>query len=181
MAFSASETGVVAYKTITKNNVPDSLGWLDQSGRLLERLGPFPFERFGIVTLSPDGTHLAMQAGRGPDPQSDIWLFDLARRLPTQLTFADGTDRAMVWSSDGQQVAFTSLRAEAPGIYSKAVRGERPEELLLPSMDRLWEEHWPTTGRIWHRSSFSPIGPPCCTRDRTDVDVCRSPAESDAR
>jgi eukaryotic-like serine/threonine-protein kinase len=144
MAFSASETGVVAYKTITNNNVPDSLGWLDRSGRLLERLGPFPFERFGIVTLSPDGTHLAMQTGRGPDPQSDIWIFDLARRLPTQLTFADGTDRAMVWSPDGQQVAFTSLRAEAPGIYSKAVRGERPEELLLPSKDRIWEEHWPT-------------------------------------
>ena len=30
MAFSASETGVVAYKTITKNNVPDSLGWLNR-------------------------------------------------------------------------------------------------------------------------------------------------------
>jgi eukaryotic-like serine/threonine-protein kinase len=144
MAFSASDTGVVAYKTITKDNVPDSLGWFDRSGNLIERLGPFPFEQFGIVTLSPDGTHLAMQAGRGPDPRSDIWLFELARRLPTQLTFADGTDRAMVWSPNSQQIAFTSLRSEAPGIYSKAARGDRPEELLLPSKDRLWEEHWPT-------------------------------------
>jgi Tol biopolymer transport system component len=144
MAFSVSETGVVAYKTIAKGNVPDSLGWVDRSGQLVERVGPFPFERFGIVTLSPDGTHLAMQAGRGPDPRSDVWLFELARRLPSQLTFADGTDRAMVWSPDSQQVAFTSLRSEAPGIYSMAARGDRSEELLLPSKDRLWEEHWPT-------------------------------------
>ena len=116
--------------------MPDSLGWFDRSGRLLERLGPFPFEQFQFVTLSPDQTHLAMQTFRGRDPRFRHLDFRSRPPLADPAYTRVRTDRAPVWSPDSRRVAFVSLRAEAPGIYSKVVDGERPEELLLRSRTR---------------------------------------------
>jgi eukaryotic-like serine/threonine-protein kinase len=144
LAYSVSSTGVLAYKTDPLSDLPDRIGWFDRNGRLVETIGPFPFRTFGGVALSQQGTQLAMQSPRGPAPRSEIWLFDLIRRRPTQFTFGNGSDRAPVWSLDGQRVVFASLRGEGPGMYLKGVGGERPEELLLPSNTPDWDEHWPT-------------------------------------
>ena len=145
LPFSVSQTGVLAYKTNPLEGLPHRIGWFDRTGRMLEEIGPFPFENFGGVTLSPDGKHLAMQSPSGLDPDSDIWLFDLPERRPVQLTFSNGPDRAPVWSPDSQRVVFASQRPDGPGMYLKGVGGDRPEELLLRSTAAAsWEEHWPT-------------------------------------
>ena len=73
----------------------------------------------------------------------DIWTFDLVRRQATQVTFADGADRAPVWSPDGKRLVFASLRPEGPGMYVKAIDRDAPEELVMSSDVRDWEEHWP--------------------------------------
>jgi hypothetical protein len=144
LAYSVSTTGVLAYKTNPLEGLPDRVGWFDRTGHLLEPLGPFPFETFAGVALSPDGRQLAMQTLRGAAPNSEIWLFDLIRGRPIQFTFSDGSDRAPVWSPDGQRVVFASQRREGPGMYVKGAGGERPEELLLQSTTLDWEEHLPT-------------------------------------
>jgi eukaryotic-like serine/threonine-protein kinase len=142
-AYSVSTTGVLAYKT-NPLALPDKIGWFDRAGHALGPIGPFPFETFSGVALSPDGTQLAMQSPRGQAPTSEIWLFDLNLRRPAQFTFSDGSDRAPVWSPDGQRVVFASQRSEEPGMYVKSAGGERHEELLLRSDSVDWEEHWPT-------------------------------------
>jgi eukaryotic-like serine/threonine-protein kinase len=144
LAYSVSTTGVLAYKTNPLEGLPDRLGWFDRTGRPLEPIGPFPFETFGGVALSPTGTQLALQTLRGAAPNSELWLFDLIRRRPSQFTFSGGSDRAPVWSPDNQRVVFASQRREGPGMYVKGAGGERPEELLLRSDTPGWDEHWPT-------------------------------------
>jgi Tol biopolymer transport system component len=142
-SFSVSDNGVLAY-AIPPPPTTFDLSWFDREGRALGTIGPFPFETFGGVELSPDGTRLAMQSPRGPGPRSEIWLFDLAQNRATQLTFADGADRSPIWSPDGKQLAFASLRSAAPGLYQKPAGGAQPEQLLLPSRITWRDEHWPS-------------------------------------
>jgi serine/threonine protein kinase/Tol biopolymer transport system component len=148
-SFSVSDNGVLAYATPPAQTTID-LGWFDREGHPLGTVGPFPFETFGGVELSPDGTRLAMQSPRGPGPSSEVWLFDLGQNRATQLTFADGSDRDPIWSLDGKQLAFASLRPGAPGMYRKLAGGAQPEQLLLASTITWREEHWP--------SDWSPSG-----------------------
>jgi eukaryotic-like serine/threonine-protein kinase len=120
------------------------LSWFDRTGRLLETIRSLPFGGFASVNLSPDGTQIAMQSPVGPDPNADIWLFDVAQRRSTQLTFAEGSDRVPIWSPDGQWLVFASLRSGAPGMYRKRASGEQPEERLLASRNVIRDEHWPS-------------------------------------
>jgi Tol biopolymer transport system component len=83
-----------------------------------------------------------MQSPSGQSRESEIWIYDLVRRTPIQLTFSEGADRKPVWSPDGQRIVFASLRNGAPGLYVTAAGGG-PEERLLPAESRIWEEHWP--------------------------------------
>jgi eukaryotic-like serine/threonine-protein kinase len=142
-SFSVSDNGVLAYATRAAETTFD-LVWFDRQGRALGTVGPFPFETFGGVELSPDGMRLAMQSPRGPGPRSEIWLFDLVQNRASQLTFAEGSDRDPLWSPDGRRLAFSSLRSQAPGMYQKLAGGGEPEELLLRSRITWRDEHWPT-------------------------------------
>jgi Tol biopolymer transport system component len=142
-SFSVSDNGVLAY-AMPPAPPAFALAWFDRDGHTLGPVGPFPFETFGGVELSPDGTRLAMQSYRALDTRSDIWTFDLVQNRATQLTFADGSDRGAIWSPDGQQLAFASLRPGAPGMYQKPAGGAQPEQLLLPSQITWREEHWPS-------------------------------------
>jgi hypothetical protein len=142
-SFSVSANGVLAYAT-PPTPTTFHLEWFDREGHALGTVGPFPFETFSGVELSPDGTRLAMQSHRAADRRSDIWLFDLIQNRATQLTFAEGSDRGPIWSPDGKQLAFASLRPGAPGMYQKPAGGAQPEQLLLPSQITWREEHWPS-------------------------------------
>ena len=134
--FRSRQWGLVD-KGMTGESLPDCLAWFDRSGRLVERLGPFPFGSFGVAELSPNGTQLAMQSPGGDHPRSDIWLFDTVRGQQTQLTFSEGPDRA---TRSGRLMAsewrLLPDRPDAPGLYLKSTESDQPEELLFRSKRR---------------------------------------------
>jgi eukaryotic-like serine/threonine-protein kinase len=152
---SVSENGVLAYAADPAVDV--RLAWVDRAGRPIGLVGPFPFGSYAAPELSPDGSQIAVESIPRPHTQSapwineEIWVFDLARGRSTQLTFDTASDERPVWSPDGSQVAFSSRRSGAEGLYRKAVSNESPEELLLRAVGGSvpWPWQWSSHGIVY--------------------------------
>jgi len=78
--------------------------------------------------LSPDGTRLAV-CQLGP-AGLDVWVYDIARGVPTRLTFGEADDCPAVWSPDGEQVIFSSAANGALDLYRKRADGSGEVERL---------------------------------------------------
>ena len=100
--FSLSTDGTLVYVPGTEPK--RTLVWVDRQGH--EEAVPAPPRPYSWVRVSPDGTRLAMEVQDRRN--TDVWIYDLARNTPTQLTFALEADRCPIWTPDGQRVVFRS-------------------------------------------------------------------------
>lgn len=101
----------------------------DRSGRILSRVGQPGL--YVQPSISPDGSKIAVIR---TDPQTgtgDIWAFDIATGKSTAVTSDPLPENAPVWSPDGKQVAYVSMRNNFAGIYRKPWTGQGTEEQLF--------------------------------------------------
>jgi Tol biopolymer transport system component len=104
--------------------------WFDRDGKALGALG-LP-TNYGSVALAPDGKRVATDR-IDVTGNSDIWVLDAARSVPTRFTFDPETDSGPVWSPDGARLIFASNRGASRGyeIYQKDAGGSGNEQPLL--------------------------------------------------
>ena len=138
---SVSSSGALAYRKGTAGSA--QFAWYDRTGHLLGRVGN-PDDYLGVA-LSPDGSHVAydkpaQEGGR------QIWILDLARGIPTRLTFQPRGARSPVWSPDGRQVAYSSLTGY--GIYAQDVSSSGNAILLFETGDLSYVSDWSRDGRF---------------------------------
>ena len=107
------------------------LAVLDRQGKVLRRVGPTG--RYGQPALSPDGTRIAtrwfdkFEAGG----RSDIWVVDIASGKTTPITNDAPPDFNPLWSPDGKQILYVSVRAGGyQGIYRKNADGTGEAEFI---------------------------------------------------
>ena len=94
-----------------------SIAWMDASGKTTPLVSQ-P-DVYGAPRLSPDGTRLAytQRGSKG----GDVWVFDLRRDTPAQLTFTGPGVRELAWAPDSTHLVYgdgTSLwwtRADGSG------------------------------------------------------------------
>jgi Tol biopolymer transport system component len=79
--------------------------------------------------LSPDGTRLAYSTSDNSG-NFDIYIYDIARGIPTRLTFDPGEDAFAEWTPDSQRVIFYSGR-DGGGLYMQAANGTGQAELVF--------------------------------------------------
>ena len=144
-AFSVSGDGHVAYQTrILKR---DELFWVDRTGGASRvAVNELDVNRLANPDLSPNGRIVAVTL----DSQSnvDIWLMDLAGRGgSTRFTFDAAVDAFPLWSPDGTQIVFSSLRAGSPNLYLKPSNGAPGSERLLLEKTAIPED-WSRDGRF---------------------------------
>jgi Tol biopolymer transport system component len=122
-AFSASVSGLLAYAA---GSAEVELGWFDRKGNRTGSLGePAQFNR---LHFSPDRKNLAVSVRSGSN--MNIWLYDVARGLPTPFTLDPASELEAVWSPDGRTIVFDSNRNGHFGLYRKSANGSRAEEPL---------------------------------------------------
>jgi eukaryotic-like serine/threonine-protein kinase len=145
--FAVSENGVLVYQPGAATTF--QLTWCDRTGKSLGLLGEAGNYFTPSPNLSPDEKRVALQlpASVGPRDSSDIWIYDVARNLPTRLTFNPASDRAPLWSPDGDRIVFGSTRAGPVDLYQKAANGTGDELLILKSAFDKYPMSWSRDGR----------------------------------
>jgi len=126
--FSVSPAGVLAYGTASAV-AADEMTWFSRAGQKLGTVGPPDI--YSTPALSPDGNRVAVSVGQQND--SDIWIYDLTRGTDSRLTFNSAGSVNPVWTTDGGQILFSSLRSGLFGIYEKAADGLGSTQTIFQS------------------------------------------------
>jgi Tol biopolymer transport system component len=181
--FSVSEGGVLAYDSNEPEGSTELL-WFDREGRKLGAVASASVERtaYSNVTLSPDGTRLAVDRRDPKTPGRDIWVFDLAHGGESQLTFDTAADASPVWSPDGARLVFFSARDGTWNLYQKSLTGSDDDALLLKSGDSKITCDWSRDGRYilfreWDPKNKWDLWVLPVTGDGTAIPIVRTPTE----
>jgi Tol biopolymer transport system component/tRNA A-37 threonylcarbamoyl transferase component Bud32 len=139
--FSVAREGLLAYQGA--GAAGEQLIWFDRSGKALGPLGD-PGE-FLSVEFSPDRKKVAVTL-RGQD--DDIWIYDVARGLPTRFTYSQRMERAPIWSHDGRSIVYASNAKGQFDLYRKAADGTSNEELLYADGEYKMPSSWSPDGKL---------------------------------
>ena len=121
--FSASQTGIVAFRNAGYQR---PLVWFDRRGNITGRTSAVSGPRG--LSLSPDESLVAYTTGT--QTASDVWILDLKRDVPTNLT-SGSVAAAPLFSRDGRFIYYSSLGPKRFQIRRRPVRGSGPEETVF--------------------------------------------------
>jgi len=113
-----------------RENNTQVLTLYDRQGKIVATVNERDF--YNQPVLSPDKTRIAVVKNDPETETADAWVMDVATGKATRITTSQRREltRAPVWSPDGRELAYVSLRAGSEALYRKAANGEGPEELL---------------------------------------------------
>jgi Tol biopolymer transport system component len=147
--FSVSWNGVLAYVAGEGGRL--GLTWVDRDGKRLSTVGDPGL--LNSVHLSPDGKSATVFTMSG---NRDIWVFDLARRLPRRFTFDPAQEEEAIWSPDGRTIVFNSNRKGHYDLYRKNADLTGAEELLYADDMTKIPSSWSPDGRFLLYTANSP-------------------------
>jgi Tol biopolymer transport system component len=143
--FSASETGMLAYRT---GETPlRQLALFDRSGKEVETISAPDRNNIESPEISPDGSNVAIC--RLVQGDSDVWLIKTIRggRLSR---FTDSPSTAEVfpiWSPDSERIVFASYREGTFGLCERPLNEIEDRELYLDSSANIFPNDWSTDGQ----------------------------------
>lgn len=102
----------------------------DRQGKAVATINQRDF--YNQPTISPDNTRVAVVQAEPEKETSDVWVREFATGKGTRITSSKPREntRAPVWSPDGTQLAYVSLRGGTEGLYRKPSDGQGTEEEL---------------------------------------------------
>ena len=137
-AYGVSDNGTLAHVVGESGGESSrALSWIDRDGR--EELLNAPVRAYLDPRISPDGTRVALTIAGVTN--TDIWIWDLVRERLIRLTFDEAEDRYPLWTPDGENIVFTSLRNGQIGVYRRLANGTGNAERIA-SVPGRWLSPW---------------------------------------
>jgi serine/threonine-protein kinase len=100
--FDFSRTGTFVYLSGKTQGASYPISWLDASGKTAPLVSSSG--NYGVPRLSPDGKRMAYLAAGAKG--SDVWVYDIDRGTPTQLTFTGGQTYELAWARDSKHLVY---------------------------------------------------------------------------
>jgi Tol biopolymer transport system component len=125
---SVSDTGILVYSTAVAVSRTD-LAIVDRGGRRLQTIAESVLIEGGIA-LSHDATRLAASVTAEGGRDTDVWIYDLAKRTGAPLTFDEGGERLPLWSWDDQHVLYINDRKNDGVVFRRFADGRGQPELI---------------------------------------------------
>jgi Tol biopolymer transport system component/DNA-binding winged helix-turn-helix (wHTH) protein len=154
--FSASDNGVLIYASPSWRKY--QLAWHHRDGTRGGSVGEPVI--FGGLTLSSDEKRVAIFRPTPPLGTFDIWILDLATGIFSRVTTHPDDDAAPVWSPNGRELLFSSVRTGELRMFRKVVGGGEEELLLNSEKDefarksaRQLAQQWLENGSILFQST----------------------------
>jgi Tol biopolymer transport system component len=119
---------------------------VDRAGNIVGTVGQPDDAGLANPELSPDGRQVAVT--RQPASPPNVWLIDIARGVPTRLTFGPGNHTAPFWSPDGKRVLFRFQLGGAQNLFVRAVDGLSEAQALFESQISKTPSGWSPDGRV---------------------------------
>jgi Tol biopolymer transport system component len=139
--YSISSTGTLVYLAGGVAGGQSRLVWVSRSGE--EQTLPAAPHSYQWPRVSSDGRRVAMTI---PEPETQVWVYDLSRDTLARLTFDGNINSTFAWSPDGKRIAYNSNQAGPMNMFWQAADGSGGAERL-------------TTSEYQHSpNSFSPDG-----------------------
>ena len=127
-AFSVSDNGTLLYQTSDQSSSSE-LVWVDRAGNRIQSVGQRDI--YFDVDISPDETKIAYSLFDQQSANTDIWIYDLRRHVPTRLTFDPRPESAPLWSPDGKYVYYAiDQEGQGMNICRKEASGLGEVELV---------------------------------------------------
>src|SRR5262249_51548878 len=87
------------------------------------------------------------------DPQTgnwDIWIVDVARGIPSRVTYDAAQDSDLIWSPDEKSLVFASTRGGTVALYRKTIGSVQPDEPVFhPARSGMFiPSDWSRDGRF---------------------------------
>jgi TolB protein len=99
-------------------------------GTNLEKLTPGNDGDQANPSWSPNGQFIAFVWTRGYEPGNfNIFVMDMGKRMPIQLTHGTGRNENPWWAPDGRHLVYTSKRGNSTQIYTMLVDGTNVQQL----------------------------------------------------
>jgi Tol biopolymer transport system component len=105
--------------------------WVDRTGD--ERLALPEAGAWAEPRLSPDGRWIAITR---MEPSWQVWLFDLGRRVLTQLTRAQGVAFNAVWMPDSRSIIHT-VETPVYDLHRAPIDGSAADTLAVSAYDKM--------------------------------------------
>jgi len=142
-SFSVSNNGLLFYRKGSNAPPAKQLIWFDRSGKQVGEVGASA--NYGNVELSPKGDRVAVDINTNGN--RDLWVIDIARAVPSRITFENSPEWSPSWSSDESRLIFGSTRNGGTGIYSKSSSGVGSTELVFSAEKNEVPVSWSLDGR----------------------------------
>ncbi len=135
-----------------------TLEWVDRDGNHEKLPHVDGFENFSI---SPDGTKLAYSVEN--EDAKNIWLYDIEKNIPSQLTFGPNDDDNPVWSPNGGSIIFDSTIDDVKNIFWIRINESGNPEQLTESLNDQKPHSWSRDGKYLAFTEYNLI------RKSTDI------------